>query len=127
MARKALLLLLVFSLLLEAALTFAGFLLPDLVLTKFGVAPTSDTRFMAFAMAWLLLLVTLVCGLALYWTWKRHPGYAPLGYVLGLWWVGIGLGLYLGYGRLDNLVLDTGKGLLLVLATWGSRLRERTN
>ena len=121
MARTALLILLLLALIIELALTVGGFAAPDLVLTKFGVKANPDTRFMAFALAWLLLFVSLVDALALWQVWQRQPHYATLCYLLGFWWMGIGLGLYLGYGRLDNLLLDTGKGLLIVLATWGSR------
>ncbi|UOQ52967.1 hypothetical protein [Hymenobacter cellulosivorans] len=121
MARTALLLLLFLALVIELALTIGGFAAPDVVLNKFGVTATADTRFMAFALAWLLLFVSLVAAVALWQVWQRQPHYATLCYLLGVWWIGIGLGLYLGYGRLDNLLLDTGKGLLIVLATWRSR------
>ncbi|MCB2407399.1 hypothetical protein [Hymenobacter lucidus] len=125
MARTALLVLLFLALLIELALTIGGFLAPDLLLTKFGVGASPDTRFMAFALAWLLLLVSLVDAVALWQVWQRQPHYATLCYLLGFWWIGIGLGLYLGYHRLDNLLLDSGKGLLIVLATWQSRHTSR--
>lgn len=121
MARTALLVLLFLALGIELVLTIGGFVAPDLLLDKFGVTASSDTRFMAFALAWLLLFVSLVDALALWQVWQRQPHYVPLCYLLGVWWIGIGLGLYLGYGRLDNLLLDSGKGLLIVLATWRSQ------
>ncbi|UOQ72179.1 hypothetical protein [Hymenobacter cellulosilyticus] len=121
MARTALLVLLFLALAIELVLTAGGFAAPDLVLAKFGVGATVDTRFMAFALAWLLLFVSLVDAVALWQVWRRQPQYPTLCYLLGFWWIGIGLGLYLGYGRLDNLALDTGKGLLIVLATWATR------
>ncbi|MCC2546927.1 hypothetical protein LJY25_10765 [Hymenobacter sp. BT175] len=121
MARTALLLLLALSLLLELTLAVGGFVMPDVLLAKFGVGNTPDTQFMAFVLAWLLVFVSLMIGLALVWAWRRHPGYPALCYALGFWWIGIGLGLYLGYGRFDNLLLDTVKGLLLVGATRASR------
>ncbi len=121
MARTLLLILLVLALLFELLLTVGGFFAPDKLLTQFGVGVTPDTRFLAFVVAWLLLFVSLAIGLALVWVWQRHPGYVALCYLLGFWWMGIGLGLYLGYGRFDNLLLDAVKGLLLVLATWATR------
>ncbi|PJJ55026.1 hypothetical protein [Hymenobacter chitinivorans] len=127
MARTALLVLLLLALVIELVLTIGGFVAPDLLLTKFGVGANPDTRFMAFALAWLLLFVSLVDALALWQVWQRQPHYATLCYLLGIWWIGIGLGLYLGYGRLDNLLLDTGKGLLIVLATWRSRRAAELN
>ncbi|MFD2786596.1 hypothetical protein [Hymenobacter rubripertinctus] len=126
MARKLLLILLVLALLIELVLTVGGFAAPDMLLAKFGVGSSPDTQFMAFALAWLLLFVSLADGLALVWVWQRHPGYAGLCYLLGFWWIGIGLGLYLVYGRFDNLMLDSVKGLLLVLATWATRRAAET-
>ena len=88
---------------------------------------TPDTRFLAFVVAWLLLFVSLAAGLALVWVWQRQPGYPTLCYLLGFWWIGIGLGLYFVYGRFDNLLLDGLKGLLLVLATRATRRAEDTH
>lgn len=121
MARTVLLLLLSVAFLIGLVLTVGGFVAPNVLLAKFGVGNTLDTQFMAYALAWLLLFVSLADGLALVWAWQRHPGYGPLCYLLGFWWIGIGLGLYLNYGRLDNLLLDSVKGLLMVLSTWASR------
>ncbi|TGE22902.1 hypothetical protein [Hymenobacter metallicola] len=121
MARTALLVLLLLALVIELGLTVGGFAAPEVLLAKFGVGATPDTRFMAYALAWLLLFVSVVDAAALWQVWRRQPHYATLCYVLGFWWMGIGLGLYLNYHRLDNLLLDTGKGLLIVLATWQSR------
>ena len=121
MARTLLLILLALALLFELVLTVGGFFAPEMLLEKFGVGVTPDTRFLAFVVAWLLLFVSLAIVLALVWVWRRHAGYAALCYLLGFWWIGIGLGLYLVYGRFDNLLLDGLKGLLLVLATWAAR------
>ncbi|TGE22190.1 hypothetical protein E5K00_18250 [Hymenobacter aquaticus] len=125
MARTALLILLFMALVIELVLTVGGFFAPELVLAQFGVGVSADTRFMAYALAWLLLFVSLVDAVALWQVWRRVPHYATLCYLLGFWWMGIGLGLYLTYHRLDNLALDTGKGLLIVLATWLSRRQAR--
>ncbi|RFP64455.1 hypothetical protein D0N36_14145 [Hymenobacter lapidiphilus] len=121
MARTALLILLILSLVFELILTVGGFFAPEMLLAKFGVGVTPDTRFLAFVLAWLLLFVSLAIVLALVWVWRRDGGYPALCYLLGFWWIGIGLGLYLGYGRFDNLLLDGLKGVLLVLATWAAR------
>ncbi|GAA3954351.1 hypothetical protein [Hymenobacter algoricola] len=126
MARPALLTLLFLALIIELTLTIGGFFAPDKLLAGFGVGISNDTHFMGFALAWLLLFVSLVDAVALWQVWQRQPHYATLCYLLGFWWIGIGLGLYFGYGRLDNLLLDSGKGLLIVLATWRSRLAAKS-
>ena len=121
MARTALLALLLLALVVELALTFGAFFAPAFTLGKFGVPLNDDTAFLGYIVAWLLLFVSLAAGLALVWVRQRHPGYPALCYLLGVWWMGIGVGIYLAFGKPGNLLLDTLKGLLLVLATWQSR------
>jgi hypothetical protein len=66
---------------------------------------------------WFLLLVSLVAGLACGRVWMERPGYAGLCYLLRWWWVGIGIGIYVLFGRPDNLPLDSLKGLLIIVLT----------
>jgi hypothetical protein len=54
--------------------------------------------------------------------WQRRPGYAGVCYLLGLWWMGIGVGIYVAFGRPENLLLDSLKGLLIVVLTWRCQL-----
>jgi hypothetical protein len=35
-----------------------------------------------------------------------------------VWWIGIGIGIYYTFGKPDNLLLDSVKGLLIVGLTW---------
>jgi len=69
------------------------------------------------------VIVSLVCALALYQVYQRSPDHATLCYVLGLWWAGIGVGIYVAFGKPDNLILDSLKGLLIVGLTIRSRTR----
>ena len=113
-----LLLLLAVSMLLEAALAAGAFFQPAFTLAQFQVHYSSATAFLGYVLGWTLLFVTLVAALALLQVWQRRPYFAPLCYLLGFWWIGVGLGIYFAFGRPANLGLDTVKGLLLVLATW---------
>lgn len=117
MARKLLLILLVAALLIELALTGGAFFARDITLNQFGVSLTSDTSFLGYVVAWLLLFVSLVCGLALQQVWQQKRGFQTLCYLLGFWWIGIGIGIYIAFGKPDNLVLDSLKGLLLLILT----------
>lgn len=123
MARTLLLGLLGLALLLELALTGGAFFAREATLQQFGVALSSDTSFLGYIVAWLLLFVSLVCALALYQVWHNTPDYASLCYGLGIWWVGIGIGIYLAFGKPDNLLLDSLKGGLLVVLINRSRRR----
>ena len=118
MARTLLLAVLSIALLLELALTGGAFFAPVFTLAKFGVKYSPDTTFLAYIVGWLLLFVSLVATVALEQVWQRRPSYATWCYLLGLWWIGIGIGIYYSYGKPDNLLLDSVKGLFIVILTW---------
>lgn len=117
MVRRLLLILLVIALLIELALTGGAFFARKVTLKQFGVSLTPDTSFLGYIVAWTLLFVSLVCGLAIWQVWQRKRGYETICYLLGLWWIGIGFGIYIAFGKPDNLLLDSLKGLLLVILT----------
>ena len=118
MARKLLLVVLFIALLLELALTGGSFFAPAFTLAKFGVKYGPAFVFLSYVLAWLLGFVSLATAVAFAQVWQRRPGYATWCYLLGLWWMGIGVGIYLAFGKPDNLLLDTAKGLLIVVLTW---------
>lgn len=122
MIRTFLLALLALSFVVELALAGGAFFSRSFTLQQFGVTLTPDTAFLGYIVAWLLLFVSLTCGLALYQLWQRNPDYAVLCYLLGFWWIGIGIGIYVAFGKTDNLILDSLKGLLVVLLTSRSRV-----
>ncbi|WP_305031909.1 hypothetical protein [Hymenobacter convexus] len=118
MARTLLLVVLSIALLLEVALTGGAFFAPAFTLTQFGVKYGPETTFLTYIVGWLLGFVSLVALVALVQVWQRQRGYATWCYVLGLWWIGIGIGIYYAFGKPDNLLLDSVKGLLIVILTW---------
>ena len=118
MARKLLLVVLFIALLLELALTGGSFFAPAFTLAKFGVKYGPTFVFLSYVLAWLLGFVSLATAVAFAQVWQRRPGYATWCYLLGLWWMGTGVGIYLAFGKPDNLLLDTAKGLLIVVLTW---------
>ena len=119
MARISLLLLLFLALVIELALGVAALVQPAFLMQQFGVRYTADSAFVAYVLGWLLLFVTLVAAVALVQVWQRRLHFATLCYLLGFWWVGIGIGIYLTFGKADNLLLDTLKGALLIgLTRW---------
>ena len=118
MARTLLLVVLFIALLLELALTGGAFFAPVFTLAQFGVKYGPETTFLAYIVAWLLLFVSLVAAVALAQVWQRRPGFATWCYLLGLWWIGIGVGIYYAFGKPDNLLLDSVKGILIVILTW---------
>ncbi|MGI4872744.1 MAG: hypothetical protein ACRYFX_16410 [Janthinobacterium lividum] len=118
MPRTLLLIVLALAAVLELGLTGGAFFAPVFTLHKFGVSYGPETKFLTYLVAWFLLLATLLAGLAFARVQQRRRGYAGLCYLLGLWWIGVGAGIYLTFGRPDNLLLDSLKGLLIVVLTW---------
>lgn len=123
-AKRVLIAILIIAFIIECLYPLGGFLAPDKMLELFRVGVTPDTRFLTFILTWCLLFVAIVCGLTLRLVQKGDPAGWTLSYVLGLWWIGIGLGLCLVYGRIDNLFLDALKGLIITVAAWQSRPRS---
>lgn len=126
MARKLLLLVLLVAFLIELALTGGAFFAPKFTLTQFGVNFGPDTVFLTYIVGWLLGFVTLVALVALLQVWQRRPTYATWCYVLGVWWMGIGIGIYFAFGKPDNLLLDSVKGLLIVILAWRCQVGRMT-
>lgn len=116
MARKFLIGILILSLLAELALSFGGFFAAPSMLNLFDVSLNNDTSFLAYVIAWLLLFVSIVCSVALWQVYTRGE-YKLTCYLLGFWWIGIGIGIYLAFKKPDNLLLDSVKGLLIVILT----------
>lgn len=124
MARTILLWLLALAVVSEAALAAGAFFAPAFTLAQFQVRYSPETASLGYVLGWTLLFVTLVAALAFSQVWRRRPHFYVLCYLLGLWWIGLGLGIYFAFGRPANLVLDTAKGLLLVLAAWRCQARR---
>ena len=118
MARTLLLVVLLIALLLELALTGGAFFAPVFTLAQFGVKYGPETTFLAYIVAWFLLFVSLVAAVALAQVWQQRSGFAIWCYLLGVWWIGIGVGIYYAFGKPDNLLLDSVKGILIVILTW---------
>ena len=118
MPRTLLLIVLFFALAGEVALTGGAFHAPAFTLAQFGMRYGPDARFLTYVLGWLLLFVSLVALVALGQVWQRRPSYATWCYVLGLWWIVIGIGIYYTFGKPANLLLDSVKGMLIVIFTW---------
>ena len=120
-ARQLLLILLVVSSVIEFLFPLGGFLAPAQMLEIFKVGVTPDTLFLTFILAWSLGFVAIVCALTARLVWGGEPFGWTLSYLLGFWWIGIGVTLFVVHGRVDNLFLDALKGALIVAAAWKSR------
>ncbi|MEO8770528.1 MAG: hypothetical protein ABI402_10600 [Ferruginibacter sp.] len=117
MLRKILIIVLSIALILELFLTCSAFFATEATMQKFGVVLNSNTAFLAYIVAWCLLFISLICGLAIYQVTNKKS-YAAICYLLGFWWIGIGVGIYVAFGKPDNLLLDSFKGCVIVILTY---------
>jgi uncharacterized membrane protein len=123
MIKKLLAAILILAFVIEAGLCFGAFFLPEKTFELFKVTYNNDTAFMGYIIAWFLLLVTILIGIAL-WQVQKNESYSTLCYLLSFWWIGLGIGVYIGFGRPDNLGLDSIKGAILAFLTWKSSQKK---
>lgn len=106
------------SLLIEICFTFAGFVFPGMTLQQFRLGVTPDTLFLTNALSWTFVLISIFCFFALYYTVRHRARGKFISYILGFWWIAVGISIFAGYGKMDNLFIDTLKGFLLVSFTY---------
>lgn len=115
--KKTLIILLVISFILEGYLTFLAFFKPAAVLSGMELTYSDALRLPVFLIAWFLLLITMLIGYLIYAAIKNLSGYKSLIYLLSIWWIGIGIAIYLYSGVTSNLLSDSLKGVLLIIFT----------
>ena len=102
----------------EAALTILCFLKPATAMGLFGMVYNSETSFLAYIIAWFCLLVSILIVWAIIGLKNNNNGYETLIYVLGFWWIALGIGIYVSFKKTDNLLLDSAKGIILVVLNY---------
>lgn len=102
----------------EAALTILCFFKPITAMGLFGMVYSNETSFLAYIIAWFLLLVSILIVVALLGLKNDNNGYKVLIYLLGCWWIGLGIGVYVSFKKTDNLLLDSVKGAILVVLNY---------
>lgn len=117
MQRKLLLSMLFIAFFIELALAMGAFFATEITMQKFGIPFNNDTLFPVYIIAWLLLFVSLVCALTIWLLVLNNPIYKMVCYLLGLWWIAIGIGIFVVFKKTDNLLLDSLKGLIIIILT----------
>jgi hypothetical protein len=118
MIKKMLIALLTISLLLEALLTFLCFFMPAKALEQMKMIYSDVYAFPVYLIAWFLLLTTVLVAVLLMAIIKNKQHYNNIIYILSIWWIGIGIGIYIFNGLTTNLFTDSLKGFLLIGLTY---------
>ncbi len=118
MKKNILFFLLVIALIVEAALALLCFFTPAKALEIFGISHTADTVFLVHIIAWFCLLVTIFIGYIIFLFKNNDTAYNLLLNVLCFWWIALGLTIFLKFDKIDNLLLDSLKAVLLLGANF---------
>ena len=118
MKKNLLLIVLLLSLIFEGYLTCMAFIDPPGTLKLFKIDYNTNTAMLAYFIGWFLLLVSVIC-IYLMWLVKTNcPGTFGMINLLSIWWIGIGISIYISFGRPDNIFTDSIKGALLLAANF---------
>lgn len=118
MKKNILLIVLTLAFVIEIVLTILCFFKPALATELFGIQYNPQVAFMGYIIAWFCLLVTMLIAYTFILLKNNKAGYSLLIYLLGFWWIGLGIGVYIVFNKIDNLLLDSIKGLILVLLNY---------
>jgi hypothetical protein len=115
--KKYIIITLAIAFVIELALTFLAFFMPSTAAELFQMKYSNENAFLVFIIAWFLLLVTVFIGYIIYLLIKNQDATQFI-YIIGFWWLGLGVGVYFAFGKYDNLLLDSSKGILLLVLNY---------
>jgi hypothetical protein len=114
-AKKNILLgILIVSLVYELALTTVLFFAPQTAVELFKMSYNTETSFLGYIIGWFCLLASIIIYYAIYFLRDNNKISKTIVNIIGFWWILLGIGVYLKFGKLDNLILDSVKGAFLV-------------
>jgi hypothetical protein len=122
--KKLLIGLLAFAAIVETGLTGLAFFLPKKAVELFGLPYYEEVSFLGYIIAWFLLLTTVIIIYTIILLQKNEAAAKNLIYIIALWWIGLGIGVFFAYGKLDNLFLDSLKGLLIAVANFSYHKKQ---
>ncbi len=105
---------LIFALIVEMFLTIVCFFAPKFGLQLFGLTYNDQTAFLAFIIAWFLLFISAFIVYILFLLKNNNTQSNVLIYAISIWWIGLGVTVYFMFNKIDNLFLDSLKGIILL-------------
>ncbi len=115
--KKLLIVVLGISLIIELALAVMCFFMPVTAFEFLALKYDETYILLGHIIAWFLLLVSSLLLYTIYCLIKNKDCSFLL-YLLGIWWIFLGIGIYLKFGRPDNLFLDSLKGLVIIVLNY---------
>ena len=113
--KRSLLFVLAISLLLELYLVIRTFTDSAWLPGSFGLETSDGVKTLNHIIAWFLLLVTLLIVAGIIGVARNRREGISICWLLGLWWIGIGIGIWFVSGQTTNLITDSIKGAIIVL------------
>lgn len=114
MRRRPLIGALIASLVFEVFFAAGALFAPETTLGQFGLGVTPDTRFLAFGLGWTFVVISAFIALAIKLVIERDRLGRTLSLLLGSWWVVVGVAIFLKWGKIENLFVDSLKGAVIV-------------
>ena len=127
MYKKALLVFLLIAFIIEALIGVVGIISQNQLLALFKYGISQDTIALAYIIAWLALFVSYICGIAIKQVINNNRNGWLLSYSLAIFWIILGIAVFIKSGRPDNLFIDTFKGCLILISAYLSRNVVKTN
>ncbi len=125
MAKKLLLALLWLALGIEVVLTIGALFLPEKTLLQFRLAVNPDSFFMIHLTGWFLLVIDALIVASIRGVMKNDLLGWKIANLVSIWWVALGISIYVFCGRPDNLGLDSAKGVLILICGYLSKPQKR--
>jgi hypothetical protein len=113
--KKILIALLCLAAIIETGLTILAFFAQEKAMELFGLPYIEEVSFLGFIIAWFLLFATVYIGYCALLVANNNSAAKNLIYIISIWWIGLGIGVFIKYGKIDNLLLDSAKGLLIAV------------
>ena len=125
MKKNILYITLIIAFVIEAALTILCLFKPVTAMGLFGIVYNNETSFLGYIIGWFCLLISILIAYAFVGLKNNNSGHKILIYILGCWWIGLGIGVYVSFKKTDNLLLDSFKGIILVVLNYLHSKEER--
>jgi hypothetical protein len=114
-SRSFLLFLMVFSSVWECVITLILFFKPEQQAEQYHMALTPESIYFGNVIGGFMILFSALCWWFSYQLWRRDPQAKVLGTIIGVFWVYMGVGLFIHQGAPPWVILDSVRGAVILI------------